>query len=78
MCYKYDEELWDSQSIDECDQPDAFSVCDEFAYTMKRFGLVNRVERSFWGTNLAVLHKEGSAAAAIQRHEFFLPWEQDL
>ena len=72
MCYKCDEDLWDN--IDECDVPDAYSICDDFAYTMKRFGLVNRVERSFWGTSLAVLHKEGSDAVAKYKKDFFDPW----
>ena len=44
------------------------------ALKRKRFGLVNRVERSFWGTSLAVLHKEGSDAVAKYKKDFFDPW----
>ena len=75
MCYKCDEDLWDN--VDECDAPDAFDICDEFAYTLKSFGLVNRVERSFWASSLATLLLHGPEAAAKHKKDFFDPWGEN-
>lgn len=75
MCYRCAEENeaeLAAQEQDEIDKP--WDICDDFSYTLKSFGLVNRVERSFWASNLATLLLHGSEAAAKHKKDFFDPW----
>lgn len=64
MCYRCAEEQ--EEKID-----DAWEICDSFSYTLKSFGIVNRVIRSFWATSLYILLSEGSEAAQEYRDDFF-------
>jgi hypothetical protein len=50
-----------------------FEICDDFAYTLCRFGLVNRVVRYWWACRLHVLLIDGPEAAAKWEKEFHDP-----
>jgi hypothetical protein len=49
----------------------SFELCDEFSYTLKRFGLINRTVRYWWACQLHVLLTQGSEASAAWAKEFY-------
>jgi len=48
-----------------------FEICDNFAYTLKRFGLINRTVRYWWACQLHVLLTEGPEAAKQWEKDFY-------
>ncbi|CAB4125387.1 hypothetical protein UFOVP53_125 [uncultured Caudovirales phage] len=59
-------EIWDSK---------AEFIVDEFSYTLKRFGLINRVIRAQWAIELEILLLEGKAAVEQYRRMLEKEWD---
>ena len=61
-----DKEIWDNK---------AENIVDDFSYTLKRFGLINRTIRYSWSIELEVLLTEGKEAVRKHRHDMSKEWD---
>jgi hypothetical protein len=50
-------------------------IIDDFSYTLKRFGLVNKTVRHWWAQELEILLTEGKAAVQKHREEMNKEWD---
>ena len=70
MCYQCDDyEITDQQlRVAEI-------IVEDFSYTLKKFGLVNRTIRPWWAQELEILLTRGKEAVEKHRYEMSKEWD---
>lgn len=69
----YTGSLAEEAYLDEINR--SWETCDEFAYTLCRFGLLDKTPRSDWASQLCIFLKEGKEA--LEKYKLATSWENN-